>query len=94
MNVAILESLANLIAKRKVEPLEGSYTNALFAGGDNKIIKKLGEENAEYIRAFYKGSDSELAGEAADYLYHLLVSLEYRGVDFDKVLDILVDRHR
>lgn len=94
MNIAIIEQLANTIAKRKIEPVEGSYTNALLAAGDNKIIKKLGEENAEYIRAFYKCDAAELAGEAADYLYHLMVSLEYRGVGFAKVLDVLAERHK
>lgn len=94
MDLSILEKLSNIIAERKKNPTEGSYTCELFKSGDNKIIKKLGEENAEYIRAFLKCDDDELAGEAADYIYHLMVSLEYRGVAFDKVLDILRERHK
>ena len=94
MNTKVLETLAATIAERKKNPNESSYTCKLFAAGDNKIIKKLGEENAEYIRAFLKCDDNELAGEAADYIYHLMVSLEYRGVSFEKVLDILAERAR
>lgn len=90
----IFEDLAELIARRKAEPKEGSYTCKLLAGGDNMLVKKLGEENAEYIRAFLTGSDAELAGEAADYLYHLMVSLEYRGVSLSAVSDVLRERYK
>ena len=94
MNLDIIKKLAEIIAERKSTPIEGSYTSSLFAAGDNRIMKKLGEENAEFIRAFFRCSDEELAGEAADYLYHLMVALEYRGVWFGKVLEILAERHK
>lgn len=94
MDLTIIGTLADTIAKRKKEPAEGSYTNALFTGGENKIIKKLGEENAEYIRAFLTGTEKDMAEEASDYIYHLMVSLEYKGVGFDKVLEVLSRRHK
>ncbi len=94
MNLEIIKKLSGIIAERKRAPAEGSYTSSLFAAGDNKIVKKLGEENAEFIRAFFKCGDEELAGEAADYIYHLMVALEYRGVGFGKVLDVLAERHK
>ena len=40
----ILEELYNVIADRKVNPREGSYTNYLFSKGLDKILKKVGEE--------------------------------------------------
>lgn len=94
MNLDIIKKLSDIIAERKLAPVEGSYTSSLFAAGDNKIVKKLGEENAEFIRAFFKCGNEELASEAADCLYHLMVALEYRGVWFGKVLDILAERHK
>lgn len=94
MNVQILETLARTISDRKKNPQSGSYTNELLSAGENKIIKKLGEENAEYIKAFLTENDDKLAGEAADYLYHLMVSLEYRDVSFEKVLNVLKERHK
>ena len=90
----IFEKLSSLIHERRVKPMAGSYTCSLFEAGENKIIKKLGEENAEYIRAFLTQPDNELAGEAADYIYHLMVSLEYRGVSFDAVAKILEERYK
>ncbi len=90
----IFNELAEQIASRKKTPVEGSYTCKLLSAGENLIIKKLGEENAEYIKAFLTGPDSEVANEAADYIYHLMVSLEYRGVSFQAVADVLKERHK
>jgi len=89
-----LIKLFNLIKDRKVNPKSGSYTTYLFGKGKDKILKKLGEENAEFIRAFFISNNDELAGEAADCIYHLITALEYRGVSFGKVLDILAERHK
>ena len=94
MNLEIIGKLSQIVAERKRNPAEGSYTSSLFAAGDNKIVKKLGEESAEFIRAFFKCDNDELAGEAADYIYHLMVALEYRGTNFGRVLDILAERHK
>jgi phosphoribosyl-ATP pyrophosphohydrolase len=82
------------VKDRAENPIEGSYTNKLLSGGDNIIIKKLGEEHAEFIRAFFKGSEEELAGEAADLIYHIVVALRFRGVGLEKVEEILSGRHR
>ncbi|MDR2400768.1 MAG: phosphoribosyl-ATP diphosphatase [Deferribacteraceae bacterium] len=92
--MGILEVLSQTVRDRAENPVEGSYTNKLLNGGDNLIIKKLGEENAEFMRAFFIGSADELAGEAADYIYHLIVALRYRGVGFEKVEETLFVRHR
>ena len=58
----------------------GSYTAALFSQGEDRILKKVGEESAEVIIAAKNGDRRELAGETADLLYHLLVLLAYRGL--------------
>jgi len=92
MNVEIIEKLVEVVRERKANPSDNSYTCQLLNGGANKIIKKLGEENAELIKAILTEEDKDVAGEAADFLYHLIVALEFRGVQFEDVLGVLEDR--
>jgi phosphoribosyl-ATP pyrophosphohydrolase/phosphoribosyl-ATP pyrophosphohydrolase/phosphoribosyl-AMP cyclohydrolase len=92
MNVEIIERLVEVVRERKNNPSDNSYTCKLFEGGANKIIKKLGEENAELIKAILTEEDKDVAAEAADFLYHLIVALEHRDVKFEDVLGVLTDR--
>ena len=92
MNVEIIAKLVETVRERKKNPQDDSYTCKLLEAGENKLVKKLGEENAEFIRAIIKESDESVAGEAADILYHMIVTLEYRGVAFESVLAVLEDR--
>lgn len=77
---AILTELYNVVAERKTNPQEGSYTTYLFTEGINKILKKVGEESAEVIIAAKDPEDEPLIYEAADLLYHLLVLLAERNI--------------
>ena len=70
----------DVIADRKANPQEGSYTNYLLDKGVEKICKKVGEEASETIIAAVKGSKEEVTYEAADLMYHLLVLLFQQGV--------------
>lgn len=81
----ILAELYGVIAARKANPQEGSYTTYLFTEGINKILKKVGEEAAEVIIAAKDPEDDPLIYEAADLLYHLLVLLAERNIDPDAV---------
>jgi phosphoribosyl-ATP pyrophosphohydrolase/phosphoribosyl-ATP pyrophosphohydrolase/phosphoribosyl-AMP cyclohydrolase len=92
--VEIFKALSDVVEERKISPQAGSYTNKLLDGGENIIIKKLGEENAEFIRALISGSDIEAASEAADYIYHMIVALRYRDIGFEKVAAVLRERHK
>ena len=38
-----------VVMDRKEHPEEGSYTNYLFDKGEDKILKKVGEEAAEVV---------------------------------------------
>jgi phosphoribosyl-ATP pyrophosphohydrolase/phosphoribosyl-AMP cyclohydrolase len=90
---AILEQIAAIVADRKRQMPEGSYTTYLFEQGIDKIGKKIGEESAEVIIAAKNGDSEPLAGEAADLLYHLLVMLEASDVPLGDVWRVLEDRH-
>lgn len=89
----ILDQIAGIVAGRKREMPEGSYTTYLFEQGIDKIGKKIGEESAEVIIAAKNGDPEPLAGEAADLLYHLLVMLEASDVPLGDVWRVLEKRH-
>tara|TARA_B100000965_G_scaffold10731_1_gene8330 strand:- start:2535 stop:3176 length:642 start_codon:yes stop_codon:yes gene_type:complete len=84
--------LFRTIENRKSSPEEGSYTNSLLKEGDNKILKKIGEETAEFIMACKDQNPNSLANEAADLIFHLQVALAHQNVSWTKVLTVLEKR--
>ncbi|MEO1400265.1 MAG: bifunctional phosphoribosyl-AMP cyclohydrolase/phosphoribosyl-ATP diphosphatase HisIE [Cyanobacteria bacterium J06635_1] len=80
-----LSQVYGVICDRKANPKPDSYTNTLLAGGDNKILKKIGEEAAEVVMACKDDEPDEIAGEVADLLYHTLVALAHHNVDIKAV---------
>src|SRR5690606_19664279 len=74
--LAFLGTLERLIGQRSIERPEGSYTARLLAEGPRRIAQKVGEEGVEVALAGSGESTDELASEAADLLYHLLVLLK------------------
>lgn len=88
----ILDELFSTINSRKEAPPLGSYTAKLFASGRKEIVKKLGEEAIEVIVAAQSESDNRLVSESADLIYHLLVLLADRGVEWQAVQTELARR--
>lgn len=76
---------ATVIGRLSADPAE-SYVAALAAKGVPHIARKLGEEATETIVAALAGSVDELAGEAADLLFHLTVLLAAKGVPVARVM--------
>jgi phosphoribosyl-ATP pyrophosphohydrolase/phosphoribosyl-AMP cyclohydrolase len=89
-----LAGLFETICDRRDRPNEKSYTCQLFAGGDNKILKKIGEESAEVVMACKDDDPEAIASEVADLFYHTLVALAYHGVDLRLVYQKLEERRR
>ena len=89
---AILYELYDLIKDRQAKLPEGSYTTYLFQKGLDKILKKVGEENAEVIIAAKNRDKSELIYETSDLLYHLMVLLVEQGVSLDEIFSELKSR--
>lgn len=87
-----LERLAATIKARRAETSDKSYTRQLLEAGPETCAKKFGEEAIETIQAAGREDGSALAREAADTLYHLLVLLESRGVEFADVMTVLEQR--
>lgn len=88
----ILYELFEVIKGRKTELPSGSYTTYLFEKGLDKILKKVGEENAEVIIAAKNDDKAELIYEASDLIYHLLVLLVEKGVDLSEIFAELRSR--
>ncbi len=87
----ILEDLVNLARERKINPIEGSYTNQLLE--DKSLAKeKVIEEINELIEAVEK--DSNKIHEAADVLYHLIMYLEKSGIKIEEVMEELKIRKK
>ena len=87
----ILEDLVNLARERKINPIEGSYTNKLLE--DKSLAKeKVIEEINELIEAIEK--DSNKIHEAADVLYHLIMYLEKSGIKIEEVMEELNSRKK
>jgi len=88
----VCTELARVIEGRRDAPEPGSYTNKLFAGGDNAILKKIGEESAEFVMACKDDNAAEIAGEAADIVFHMQVALAHHGVSWRQVQEVLAQR--
>ena len=79
----VLDDLFAVIESRKADLPEGSYTASLFTHekGENAVLEKLGEETTELVIAAKDDDREEIAYEAADIVYHLLVLLSMKGMD-------------
>ena len=72
--------------RRAADAPPDSYTVALYRGGLDAILRKVGEEAIETILAANKGSRPELVAETADLWYHLMVMLTYLELGHEDVL--------
>lgn len=89
-----LTTLEKVIADRKNNPTDKSYTSSLFAKGINKIAQKVGEEATEIVIEAKDNDREKFLGEAADLLFHYLVLLKAKDCSLNDVLAVLKDRHR
>jgi len=87
-----LSGLFGVICDRRDYPQLESYTSKLLAGGDNKILKKIGEESAEVVMACKDDDPDAIASEVADLFYHTLVAIAHHQVDLQMVYEKLAQR--
>lgn len=88
-SLADLERIVD--ARAKADPSE-SWTAKLVAAGQQKAVKKLGEEAIETVIAAIEGEKAALTSETADLLYHLIVVLKIGGVALQDVMEELERR--
>jgi phosphoribosyl-ATP pyrophosphohydrolase len=89
----MLYELFAIIKDRQAHPTDGSYTARLFAGGQDVILKKVGEEAMEVILAAKGQGDERVVEEVADLFYHTLVLLADCDLNLDDVEAELRRRH-
>ena len=90
----VIHDLYHVIMDRKINPKEGSYTNYLFEKGQDKILKKVGEECAETIIGSKNNDKAEILYEMADLWYHNLVLLAYHDISPSELLEELQKRRK
>ena len=91
----ILDELFAVIESRKAELPDESYTASLFTHekGENAVLEKLGEETTELVLAAKDDDTEELAHEAADIVYHLLVLLAIKEMTLEDLREELRERY-
>ncbi len=85
----VLSRVAATIEQRKSADGEKSYVASLFAGGEDAILQKVGEESIEFILAAKNADKQKLVAEAADVWFHMLVLMSYQGLGPDDILNEL-----
>ena len=93
-NIGFLDHLGLLIAKRHKTMPEGSYITSLFAEGRARIAQKVGEEGVELALARMKDDKAEMANEAADLLFHMMVLLEDAKLTLADAISVLQNRYK
>jgi phosphoribosyl-ATP pyrophosphohydrolase/phosphoribosyl-AMP cyclohydrolase len=87
-------ALEDTINKRIIEADENSYTYKLFKMGINKVAQKVGEEAVELV---IESKDNDLnlfKNEAADLLYHYLILLKAKELNFESIEEVLEKRKK
>ena len=85
-----IEKLVKTIRLRKGSDVKSSYTSFLLSKGSNHCLNKLKEEITELENAIKDKKNT--VHETADVIYHLLVTLESAGINFDDIMEELKKR--
>ena len=85
-----IEKLVRTIRLRKESDVKSSYTSFLLSEGKDYCLNKLKEEVDELKDAIKNKKNT--THEAADVIYHLLVTLESAGVNFNDIITELKKR--
>jgi len=91
---SIVRELYDVILERRERRPRGSYTAELLSAGEDKILKKVGEEAMEVVLAAKGEGNDRLVSEIADLAYHLLVLLAARQLDPANIEAELAKRRR
>ena len=86
-----LERIAAVIESRKGADAGKSYVAGLLAGGEDTVLKKIGEEATETVLAAKSGDRLHLVRETADLWFHCMILLARHGLGPG---DVLAELHR
>ncbi|MDH4201031.1 MAG: phosphoribosyl-ATP diphosphatase [Spirochaetia bacterium] len=90
---SFLFELDDVIESRRNANSDISYTSKLLNGDINRLLQKVGEESIEYILEATRGNKVKVVSEAADLLYHFMVSLHGLNLTLKDIQEELKNRH-
>ena len=90
----ILYDLYSVIQDRRLHPVDGSYTNYLFEKGQDKILKKVGQEAVETVIASKNMRKEDILYEMGDLWYHCLVLLAFHNIRPEELFAELMSRRK
>ena len=85
--------LESVIESRMNDRPNNSYTVKLLDAGTQRIAQKIGEEGVELALATSSGDRGAIVREGADLIFHTLLMLRQRGLQFADVVEQLKTRH-
>ncbi len=92
--LTFLNALTDIIADRKANREQKSYTASLFKEGRSRISQKVGEEGVELALAHMKQDKEEIINESADLIFHMMVLLANEDLTITDIARKLQDRHK
>jgi len=90
----MLERLFEVIKERIRNPSKESYVSYLTSKGEDAVLQKIGEEATELILAIKSDNSKEATLEAADVIFHILVSFAQKDYDLNSIFEELDRRHK
>ena len=84
--------LFTTIIDRAKSNKKNSYTKKLLKSGNNTIAQKVGEESAELIIDFLKGTKKRTIEEAVDLIYHVFVMLHSKKINYTDIEKEIIKR--
>jgi phosphoribosyl-ATP pyrophosphohydrolase/phosphoribosyl-AMP cyclohydrolase len=94
VDARMLERLFEVIHERIRNSSEESYVSHLTSKGEDAVLQKIGEEATELILAVKLNNPKEMAYEAADLFFHVLVSFAQKGYSLNSIFKELERRHK
>ena len=94
VDARMLERLFEVIKERIRSPSEASYVSRLTSKGEDAVLQKIGEEATELILAVKSDNPKEATLEAADLIFHVLVSFAQKGYSLNSIFEELDSRHK
>lgn len=84
-----LDELYQILLERKNASGEKSYVASLYAGGAEKIGRKITEEASEVLIEAIKNDLDKIVAESADLLFHMMVLWAHNDITPEHVINTL-----
>ena len=90
----VLDEVFKVVKDRIKNPQPDSYVAGLVAKGEDRILRKIGEESTELMLAAKSEGSERIVSEASDLLFHTMVLLAEKGVELEDVYKELQSRRK